>query len=60
LLPQFTRLSYWIQIVSLPPRAFVSGVVKFAVVITAKRHGPLVTHLTAHGAGFGDFDVMGL
>src|SRR5665213_2131939 len=42
----------------MPPGAFIAGVVKLAMVGTAKGDGKLVTDLAAKGLWLGEADVM--
>ena len=44
----------------MPPGAFIAGVVKLAMVVTAERNGKLVADLPAERLWLGEADVVGV
>jgi hypothetical protein len=58
--PETSRNFQGIHSVTIPPRAFIAGLVQLPVMSTAQRHRELITHLETDGSRLRKPQVMGI
>ena len=58
--PKASRDFQGIYSVTVPPRAFIAGLVQLPMMSAAKRDRELITHLEANGSGLRKPQVMGI
>jgi hypothetical protein len=56
--PKASRNFQGIHSVTIPPRAFIAGLVQLSVMPSAQRDGELIAHFEANGSGLCEPQVM--